>query len=105
MKMQENLILITFEQEKTIKGIYVPKKQTNNGFVIGTVLKVGPGRLNPYTGIRIPNECGIGDKVLVNIGSCVELQVSDDENKDAHCYVIDGKEVLAIIEEGEDIVV
>ena len=105
MKMQENLILITFEQEKSIKGIYVPKKQTNNGFVIGTVLKVGPGRLNPYTGIRIPNECKIGDKVLVNIGSCVELKITDAEHNNEHCYVIDGKEILAIIEEGEDILV
>lgn len=105
MKLQENLIMITFPQNTEVNGLFVPKKQTNTGFVVATVVDVGPGRLNPYNSVRVPTECKKGDRVLVNLGSCIEIKMKQNSTNDEHLYILDGKEVLAILAAGEDIIV
>ena len=78
MKLTENKILVKVENEKvSAGGIFIPEVNKTVGIVCGTVVSAGPGRLNPYTGVRVENNVKPGDRVIFNIGTATAINLLD----------------------------
>lgn len=66
------------DQEKMLGGIIVPDtgKERSNFFEI---LEVGPGKYNEFTGILMPMQAKIGDKVVVPKALVRQVMVDGEE--------------------------
>ena len=83
MKLTENKILVKVENEKvSAGGIFIPEVNKTVGIVCGTVVSAGPGRLNPYTGVRVENNVKPGDRVIFNIGTALPVTVTKKKGND-----------------------
>lgn len=64
ISLKENRVLIkTFSaEEKTAAGIILPEgaQEAPPG---GLVVSIGPGKVDPTTGVLVPNVCKVGEKV------------------------------------------
>ena len=79
--------------EKTTGGIILPdaaKKKPQRG----TVLAVGPGKMNPKTGERTPLQLKVGDKVLFTSWAGDEFK---DVKKIGEVLVMHEGDVLAVM--------
>ena len=80
--------------EKTAGGILLPdaaKKKPQRG----TVVAVGPGRVNKKDGTRLPMQLKAGDKVLFTSWAGDEFE--DKKAKDGEIVVMHEGDVLAVI--------
>jgi hypothetical protein len=68
------------------------------------LVSAGPGRLNPYTGVRVENNVKPGDRVIFNIGTALPVTVTkkkgNDFNSEKYFFTND-VEVDGILDEDE----
>lgn len=82
MKTTENNVLVKEEpfDKMTVGGLFIPRIGTIP-MALGTIVKLGPGKFNPYTGKIAPINLNVGDRVIYNPGVATEITVSvKDEN-------------------------
>lgn len=79
-------------EEKTRSGIYIPATASKERPQMGTVLAVGPGKLND-DGKRIPMDIKSGDKVLFSKYGPSEVKIDGEE-----LLILNQSDVLAIVE-------
>ncbi|TSC59857.1 MAG: chaperonin GroES [Parcubacteria group bacterium LiPW_15] len=91
--LSNHLFIETFSEEKTTKsGIVLPETAEKEKPVMGTVVAVGPGKLNEK-GERTPMSVKTGDKVLFKKYGPDEVEVEGKK------YLVgDEDDVLAVIE-------
>jgi len=80
--------------EKTAGGILLPdtaKKKPQRG----VVLAVGPGKMNPKDGTRLPMTLKVGDVVLFTAWAGDEFQ--DKKQKDGEVLVMHEADVMATV--------
>lgn len=99
MILTQDKVLLEIKEDKTAGGIYMPEKK--NGTRNFNVVAVGPGRINPFTGKRIPMHVKVGDRVVVDTTIAPELTITTNGVKKKY-YIIPEKEVQYILEEGEN---
>ena len=99
LKIPGNSVLIApiaIEEKTVAGGIIVParaQKRTNRG----TIVCIGPGLLDLGTNSRIPLEVEVGDEVLFNKFSAMELSF------DGVDYMqLQEEDILMVIDEDED---
>jgi chaperonin GroES len=63
---------------KTKGGIVIPET-VNEKAAVFRVLAVGPGYLDPTTGVKMPMTCRVGDLVLVDVGRVVNVAYGGQE--------------------------
>jgi chaperonin GroES len=77
--LADRIVIMPLEREQTTKGgIYLPdtaKEKPQEGEVIA----VGPGRIS-NSGIRIPMELAVGDRVIYSKYAGTEYKDWDDEH-------------------------
>ncbi len=81
--------------DKSAGGIIIPdaaKEKPQRG----VILAVGPGKMNPKTGVRTPLQLKTGDKVLFT--SWAGDEYKDKKSKDGEVLVMHEEDVLAVIE-------
>lgn len=87
-------VLVEVEpKEKTINGIIIPDTVQNGENQIGVVVAVGAG-LRTNSGVLIPMEVNVGDKVMLPQGSMGVGKVKIDEKEYLLCRE---QELLMII--------
>ena len=82
-------------EDKTASGILLPdtaKKKPQRG----TVLAVGPGKLNPKDGTRVPMTLKVGDVVLFTAWAGDEFK-DTKKPKDGEVLVMHESDVMATI--------
>ncbi len=79
-------------EEVTKSGIIIPGTADKEKPEQGTVLAIGPGKLNDQ-GTRMPMSVKVGDKVMFKKYSPDEVKVDDKEY-----FVISESDVIAILE-------
>ena len=85
MILTQDKVLLEIKEDKTAGGIYMPEKKS--GTRNFTVVAVGPGRMNPYTGKRIPMSVKVGDRVVVDTTIAPELTITTNGEKKKY-YII-----------------
>ena len=63
IRLKENRVLIRrFGLQEKVGSIYMPasEQEAPKG---GTVVSVGPGKVDPVTGVLVPNVCKVGETV------------------------------------------
>lgn len=77
MKTTENNVLVKEEpfDKMTVGGLFIPRIGTIP-MALGTVVKLGPGKYNPFTKKLTPIELKVGDRVIYNPGVATEVTVS-----------------------------
>jgi chaperonin GroES len=63
--------------ETTSSGLHVPESAQDRG-VEARVVAVGPGRLHPETGIRMPMSVAAGDRAILARYQGTEVQIPDE---------------------------
>ncbi|MBI5135141.1 co-chaperone GroES [Candidatus Uhrbacteria bacterium] len=79
-------------EEKTKAGIIIPGTADKEKPEQGTVLAIGPGKLNEQ-GTRMPMSVKVGDKVMFKKYSPDEVKVDEKEY-----FVISESDIIAVIE-------
>ena len=82
-------------EEKSAGGIILPenaKKKPQRG----TILAVGPGKLNKKDGTRSAMQLKVGDKVLFTTWAGDEFK--DRKNREGDILIMHEEDVLAVIE-------
>ena len=95
----------TFGHEKTAGGIYIAENEQYGGIREGYVVHVGPGRLNPYDGTRVPCCCKEGDHVIFNSATgaaCVIVIVNKETNEQESYFVMNDNEVIGIMDDSKE---
>lgn len=80
------------KEEKTASGLILPETASQERPEQGTVIAVGPGRLDDK-GNRVPMTVKVGNKIVFKKYSPDEVKVDDKEY-----LVISESDVLAVIE-------
>ena len=65
MKTTENNVLVKEEpfDKMTVGGLFIPRIGTIP-MALGTIVKLGPGKFNPYTNKISPINLNVGDRVI-----------------------------------------
>jgi len=79
--------------DKSVGGIFLPENSKQKP-QRGTILAVGPGKLNKKTGERTPLQVKAGDKVLFTSWAGDEFK----DRKTGEVLVMHEEDVLAVIE-------
>lgn len=80
-------------EEKTKGGIYLPDTASKEKPMEGTVIAVGPGRLND-DGERTPVDVQVGDRIVFAKYAGTEFKTEDDEE----FLIIGEKDIMAVVE-------
>lgn len=80
-------------EKKSASGILLPENMQKEKSKIGTVLAVGPGRMND-AGECIAMTVSIGDRVVFNAGWDNEVAMGDD---DTDHFLVRESDILAIL--------
>ena len=80
-------------EEKTKGGIYLPDTASKEKPMEGTVISVGPGRLND-DGERTPVDVQVGDRIVFAKYAGTEFKTEDEEEY----LIISEKDIMAVIE-------
>ncbi len=94
-----------FGREKTAGGIFLSETEQMGGIRDGYVVKVGPGRLNPYNGERVPCVCKEGDHIVFNSSTgaaCLVVLVNKETNKQESYFVMNDNEVIGILDDSKE---
>jgi chaperonin GroES len=82
-------------EDKTAGGIILPEAAKQNP-QRGTILAVGPGKLNKNDGTRHPMQLNVGDKVLFTSWAGDEFK--DRKLKDGEILIMHQDDVMCVIE-------
>lgn len=88
----ENVIVKALREEETKSGIVIPATVDKQRPERGEVIAVGPGKLTE-SGVRIPIDVKVGQKVLFKKYSPDEIKVDDEE-----LLVIAATDIIAVLE-------
>lgn len=107
MESTDNKIWVKkeFGREKTAGGIFLSENEQMGGIRDGYVVKVGPGRLNPYNGERVPCSCKVGDHIVFNSATgaaCLVVLVNKETNMQESYFVMNDNEVIGIIDDNKE---
>lgn len=94
-----------FGREKTAGGLFIAEDEQMGGIRDGYVVKVGPGRLNPYNGERVPCCCKVGDHIVFNSGTgatCLIVLTNKETNKQESYFVMNDNEVIGILDDKKE---
>ena len=80
-------------EEKTKSGIYLPDTASKEKPMEGTVISVGPGRLDDK-GERRPVDVQVGDRIVFAKYAGTEFKTENDEEY----LIISEKDIMAVIE-------
>lgn len=100
IKPVDDVILVKpdYNKEKHRKsGVVVPATAENNKVETGTIVAVGPGKLNSK-GERVPVDVEVGQKIIYYISSAFEI-LEDGERY----HFVDDTVALAVYDEELDI--
>lgn len=92
-------------REKTAGGIFLAENEQLGGIRDGYVVKVGPGRLNPYNGTRVPCCCKEGDHIVFNSATgaaCLIVITNKETNKQESYFVMNDNEVIGILDDNKE---
>jgi chaperonin GroES len=83
IKAPEDIIIIKLNKkdtgpEQTKSGLLVLRSETDEPKNIGTVYAVGEGR-QLKSGVRIPMEVKVGDKIMFNPGGTMKFKHEDED--------------------------
>jgi len=78
--------------EETEGGIHIVE-QAREKPAEGTVLAVGPGRIDRYTDAHVPMQLKVGDYVL--FGKYGGMEVAFDDEKDTNILILREDEILS----------
>lgn len=95
----------TYGHEKTAGGLFITENEQYGGIREGYVVHVGPGRLNPYNGTRVPCCCKEGDHIIFNSSTgsaCVIVMVNKETNQQESYFVMPDNEVIGIIDDAKE---
>lgn len=99
---QDRVVVRQLPREEITKGgIFIPKTavEQNRGFFRGTVVAVGPGKVDEK-GTLVPIQAQIGQVVMFGQYSGLEVILEDDNNEQVSFMVVrDGDIVGEIVEE------
>lgn len=92
MKVLNDNVLVSFEnkQQQSRSGLYLPDTPQDGQVVFGTVLDVGPGRLNP-DGTRTPLSVSVGELVWFPKFNASQLEVEGTKY-----YVVGEPQILLV---------
>ena len=89
------LVELLHDDEKTTKsGIVLPDTVEKKEQTKGTVVSVGPGKLNDQ-GVRVAVSVKVGEKVLFNKPWSDDKKIEEGKKK---FFLVDEDDILAIIE-------
>jgi chaperonin GroES len=93
MQLLGDRVLVRPEEamKKTASGIFIPDAAQKEKATRGTVLAVGPGKMND-DGKVLPMAVRVGQKVYFNPGWDNEIEISDEK-----LYIVPEHDVKAII--------
>lgn len=104
MILTDDKILVKKCSNKTAGGIYIADIGQKIGNSLCEVIKVGPGRYNPYTEKYIPCNAKPGDRVLINNSLLAKIDLKyNGERPEQDEYIISDSNCHVFLEEGESI--
>lgn len=72
MHLLDDKLIVRSLTTKTAGGIVIPGMLV--AYTMYEVVAIGPGHYDKRSGTVVPNEVKVGDRVLINYGSCKEIQ-------------------------------
>lgn len=100
MRLTDDKVLLKEPDDtKTAGGIFLPSNAASimREYI---VVAVGPGRMNPYIGERVPMSVKVGDRVIVDKSVMAEVSIAKAGKKESY-YLIAASNIETILEDDE----
>lgn len=104
MKLLDDKIVVRNLTKKTAGGLIIPGMLV--AYTMYEIVATGPGHYDKRSGTVTPMEVKVGDKVLINYGSCKEIEgkTVNVGGVDEKLYLVDtAEECIMVLDEDETI--
>lgn len=102
MKVLDDKMIVRSLTRKTAGGLVLPGMLV--AYTMYEIVKIGPGHYIYSMNATIPNQVKVGDRVLINYGSCTSIGEHEIDGKKEELFLVDNsEEAIMILEEGETI--
>ena len=103
MKLLDDKMIVKNLTTKTAGGLVLPGMLV--AYTMYEIVEIGPGHYVPQSDTVIPNDVKVGDRVLINYGSCKSIGEHEINGKKEELFIVDNtEEAIMILEPGETIV-
>ena len=103
MKLLDDKMIVRNLTKKTAGGLVLPGMLV--AYTMYEIVKIGPGHYVSSADAIIPNEVKVGDRVLINYGSCKSIGEHEIDGKKEELFIVDNtEEAIMILEPGETII-
>lgn len=104
MKLLDDKIIVRNLTKKTAGGLVIPGMLV--AYTMYEIVAVGPGHYDKRGCSITPMEVKVGDRVLINYGSCKEIEgkTINVNGIDEHIYLVDtAEECIMVLDDDETI--
>lgn len=104
MKLLDDKIVVRSLTQKTAGGIVIPGMLV--AYTMYEIIAIGPGHYDKRSGTVVPNEVKVGDRVLINYGSCKEIEgktINIDGNEEKLYLCDTAEECIIVLDDDESI--
>lgn len=103
MKLLDDKMIVKNLTTKTAGGLILPGMLI--AYTLYEIVKIGPGHYLPSFDTVVPNEVKVGDRVLINYGSCKSIGEHEVNGEKVELFLVDNsEEAIMILEPDENIV-
>lgn len=102
MKLLDDKMIVRNLTTKTAGGLVLPGMLV--AYTMYEIVAIGPGHYVAPADTVVPNEVKVGDRVLINYGSCKSIGEHEIDGKKEELFIVDNtEEAIMILEPGETI--